>query len=227
MWYIIIKRANLCSFLATSDEYYSTNSPGLLFFLDSLMPKHEALPEKYCKAIALIEQGKLTYRDIAQKCGISVSNFYDLIEGNYKKQGTLQQKFTEKLEEVNKRRDKEIRNLSKNCRKKTLYLIDDYLTKHNGVGKNDTSLVSSLTSIANCLAKVTPNVEIGSFTFQKGLSPEDIYAEFKRLTGIASDRGAVHGAPAGGTGEIPVAPRPRVAAAEESEDTVLPTEPEA
>ena len=185
------------------------------------MGKYDPLPERYRKALALIEAGELSHKDIASSCGIPLELFYSLCDGTAKNYGTIQEKFTEEYERISRQMDKDIRKLAKSCRKKTLYLIYSYLTKHKDVKKTDKSLVSTLTAIASGLSKVTPNVEIGSFSYTKGLSAEDIYAEFKRLNGLASDRGAVQAPSEAGTGEVSLPPGPRGAVTEEPEDPIL------
>ena len=183
------------------------------------------LPEKYRKALQLIEAGNHSYHEIATLCGISKQMFYNLIEGSVTDNPDVQANFSTALSEIQKRRDKEIRELLKNNKKETHDLINRWLIDQKRRKKIQNKLMPTVVSVANALAKSTPNVEIGSFVYQKGLSPEDIYAEFKRLSGLALDRGAIQGSPAGRTGEILVAPRPRVAITQESEDSVLPTEP--
>jgi predicted DNA-binding protein YlxM (UPF0122 family) len=166
--------------------------------------KTDVLPEKYRQAISLIEDGSYSYKDIAANCGISEESLYDLIEGTKSNNANIQALFTAELDKVYKNMDKETKKLIKKNRKSIQILMDRWLcmaTKR----KLDSSLMSTLTSVANAISKSTPNVEIGSFTYQKGLSPEDIYAEFRRLNGLASDRGAISGSSSGRTGEIPVA----------------------
>lgn len=186
--------------------------------------KSTVLSEKYRKALSLLEAGNHTYSEVATLCGISKESFYDLIEGSAKNNATVQAAFTQQFSEIQKRRDKEIRDLVKKNKKNTQELIDRWLIDQKKTKKIGIMLMPTVVSVANALSKSTPNVEIGSFVYQKGLSPEDIYGEFKRLTGLASDRGTVQGPSAGGTGEIPVVIGPRASVAEESEDPVLPAE---
>jgi hypothetical protein len=191
------------------------------------MPKNTPLPEKYQKALSLLADGKLSYREIAIACNINVDEFYGLLEGTNTKSPHVQEKFTEEYERIVKQIDKDIRKLAKSCRKQTLYLLNTFLSKHQDIKKSDHNTVRALTSIANGLSKVTPNIEIGSFSYTKGLSPEDIYAEFKRLSGLASDRGTIQSTSTGGAGEISLPPGSRGAVTQEPEDPILPTEPEA
>ena len=185
------------------------------------MTATKALPEKYSKALNLIKEGNFTYREIAKKCSITERTLYDLIEGNYTDGPAIQEKFTSALNDINKQRDKEIRDLLKSNKKNTHILIQQWLTDQKKLKKIDAKLMSTVVAVANALAKSTPNVEIGSFTYQKGLSAEDLYAEFKRLRSLASDRRGVQATSPRGTGEVCVAPRSGVAASEESEDIIL------
>ena len=184
------------------------------------MAKNDPLPEKYRKSLQLLEDGNSSYGAIADECGIARDTLYDLIEGRIERHGAMGEKFSAALNEINKRRDKEIRDLTKNCKKGVLYIIDKWICDKKKL-KDHSKVMSTAVAVANALSKSTPNVEIGSFVYQKGLSPEDIYGEFKRLTAIASDRGAVQGTPEGRTGEVPLASGSRITVAEESEDPLL------
>ena len=97
------------------------------------MTATKALPEKYSKALALIKEGRLPYNQIAKQCKINETTFYLLTEGNLTDSPGLQAKFTNILNEINKQRDKDIRDLVKNCKKKTLKLIDSFLSNFTQV----------------------------------------------------------------------------------------------
>ena len=182
---------------------------------------NKQLPAKYVRALELLELGNISYKDIAKQSHIAESQFYDLIEGNSIQYGELGRMFNDELEKLHKRRDKEIRDLTKKNKKSTQYLIDRYLCEAHKRKKVDQSLISTLTSIANALSKSTPNVEIGSFSYTKGLSPEDIYAEFTRLSGLAHERGAIQAADSGRAGEIPLRSGSGSAVTQEPEDPIL------
>lgn len=184
------------------------------------MAKSDGLPEKYRKSLSLLEDGNLSYGEIADQCGIARDTLYELIEGRVERHADIGDKFTAALNEINKRRDREIRDLLKKNKKGVLYIIDKWICDNKNK-KDHSKVMSTVCAVGNVLSKSTPNVEIGSFVYQKGLSAEDIYGEFKRLTAIASDRGTVPGAAEGRTGEIPLAPRPGTTASEEQEDPLL------
>lgn len=193
------------------------------------MAKLDVLPEKYRKALQLIEAGNHSYREVARLCGIGEKSFYDLVEGRAKANDRIQEMFTKELTEITRRVDKEIKDLIKKNKKTTHYLIDNWLTDQKRRKKVSGKLMPTIVSVANALAKSTPNVEIGSFTYQKGLSAEDIANEWKRLKGIADagvDRRGVRGFTPGGTREGLMAEGAGDRAPEEPEDPILPAEPE-
>jgi hypothetical protein len=185
------------------------------------MTANKPLPEKYSKALNLIKEGNLSYREIAKVCKINEDNLYELCEGNYTEAPQIQEKFTNALNEINKQRDKEIRDLLKKCKKKTLRLIDSYLSNFNQVTPKQDKLMSTLTAVANALAKSTPNVEIGSVSYTQGLSAEDIIHEFNRLTAAAFDRRRLQPSNNGGAGQLPGTSGQNRITPEESEDTIL------
>ena len=189
------------------------------------MAKTDVLPEKYRKALQLIEDGKLSYRSIANQCGIAERTLYDLVEGKIEKHGNYGKNFYKALQEAGKRKDKQIRELIKSNKFLSQAFLNDYLAQISQK-KDRKKAIYMITKVINALAKSTPSVQIDSFTYQKGLSPEDIYNEFKRLSGLASDRRTISGSAARRTGEIPLAPGAGDRITEEPEDPILPAEPE-
>ena len=147
------------------------------------------LPDKYLNALVLIEQGDLSYKDIAKQVGLSADTLYELIEGKHEKHGQIGPEFGRLLSEIHKKRDREIRDLTKKNKKNTQYLIDRYLCDAKKRTKVSKPLVQTLTSIANALSKSTPKVEIGSLSYTQGISAEELAYEFKRLNaGSAGER---------------------------------------
>jgi len=187
------------------------------------------LDKKYLTALSLLEAGNLTYREIAKQCSINIDTFYHLVEGDYKDSVAIQQKFTAALSEIHKRRDKEIKDLLKSNKKETHLLINRWVLDQKKRKKVTNKLMPTIVSVANALSKSTPNVEIGSFTYSKGLSAEDIANEWKRLQGVRQgsvNRRAIPGLTPGRTGEGSLAFGAGDTAPEESENTVLRAEPE-
>jgi len=183
------------------------------------MAKSDPLPEKYLKALALLKEGNLSYRDVAKACSINESNFYDLLEGTADNLGTIQERFTKAYQEIQKQQDKEILNLVKKNKKAAQLLVDRYLCEVGKEKKIDRRILA-VVGVVNALAKSTPGVHIGSFSYTKGLSAEDIANEWKRLKGIANDRG-VQSLTERGTGASSVGSGTGSPASEEPEDPIL------
>ena len=187
------------------------------------------LDKKYLKALSLLEAGNLTYREIAKQCSINIDTFYHLIEGDYKDSVAIQQKFTEILSEIQKRRDKEIKDLLKSNKKETHDLINRWLLDQKRVKSVPNKLMPTIVSVANALAKSTPNVEIGSFSYTKGLSVEDIANEWQRLKGLAGSKVVGRGVSRlaeGRTGTSALVDGAGSTAPQEPEDPILRAEPE-
>lgn len=178
MSYIFIQE-----YMGISGEGEQTDRGIPFLFMD-----YTPLPAKYQKALKLIGEHELSYRKIAKMCGIGEDTLYELVEGKVEKHGNIGRKFYEELRATEKRRDKEIRVLVNSNKIITFRLINDYL-KQVSQEKNLDRYIGMLVTIANCLAKYYPRVEIESVTYKKGLSPEDIFLEFQRLTAIAFERG--------------------------------------
>jgi hypothetical protein len=186
------------------------------------------LDKKYLQALSLLEAGNLTYREIAKQCSINIDTFYHLIEGDYKDSSAIQVKFTAALSEIHKRRDKEIRDLVKSNKKETHLLINRWVLDQKRRKKVGNKLMPTIVSVANALAKSTPNVEIGSFSYTKGLSAEDLVNEWKRLQGVgrgSANRSRVSGLTTGRERESLMAEGAGNTAPQEPEDTVLRAEP--
>ena len=186
------------------------------------------LTPKYQRALDLIVEGSFSYKQIAQQVGLSPDTLYGLVEGKEAEKNAAGKLFYETLQKFDKQRDKEIKDLIKKNKK----LCQKYINEYLGVvmlKKGRTKEIAMMTTIANALAKSTPNVEIGSFTYTKGLAAEDIANEWKRLQGIrrgSVDRRGVSGLTSGGTRESALAAGARDTAAQEPEDTLLRAEPE-
>lgn len=165
-------------------------------------PRNELSP-KHLEALELIKEGSLSYREIARKIGWGEDHLYDLIAGDTQKCGSSASLFMEEVDRIMAKRTKEIRDLTKVVQKNYLCAFQEHseLVK-NKKNRTEEDLKIAV-SITNALAKSTPNVEIGSFTYARGLSAEDLISEFRRLKGLAADGGRVRLAEQGKPGKIP------------------------
>ena len=165
------------------------------------------LNDKHWKAIELIELGTLNYKEIAAECGWTEEHFQDLRSGNIEKCGYLADVFSKEFKTIEKKRDDNIKKLVKENTEVAQVIIKKVLAELNlkkRLTPEDKKIMSMYT---NALAKCTPSVSIGSlsYSYTKGLNPEDLIREFKRLETIASqsfDRRGVPEASEGGAGTL-------------------------
>ena len=145
-------------------------------------------------------------KEIAESLGWSEETLYKLLEGNVAVLGNTGALFKEELLKIQSRHTERIRYLTKETKTLGLRKMNEYLrslTKR----KADSKLVREVLSVMNTLSKSTPNVEIGQFSYTKGLNPEDLVNEFRRLSSVAKSAfvgKGVSGSQQGESGEIPV-----------------------
>jgi len=169
-------------------------------------------PEHY-KAIELFEEGTLSIKEIAAACGIPTDSIYDLMEGDTRNLGDVASLFKAEIDKVTVRSSAKIRVLVKDNKKLALMEMNDYLrslrAKKGKKTAADKREIDRVVRITNSLAKSTPGVEIGSFSYTQGLSAEDLVHEFNRLNSIARhalDGGAISSPRARRQGKLPGAP---------------------
>lgn len=163
--------------------------------LSELSPKH-------LQALELIRLGTLSYKQIAHAVGWSEPYLYDLIAGDTAKCGSSASLFAAEVDRIDAELMKKIKHLSKDVKQGILAKFDEYVKQYQGK-KTNKQARREMCSIMHAIAKVTPNVEIGSFSYTKGLSIEDIYNEFRRLKGLGSDGRGVSPLTQRGTGALP------------------------
>jgi hypothetical protein len=162
------------------------------------------LSPKHWKALELIEEGSLSLKEIAKSVGWSDRTLYELYEGNTEKTGSTGDLFNAELRKIHVRNTAKVKHLSKENKKLTLIKLNEYLRKIQ-TEKLSGPLVDKLAKILNTLAKSTPKVEIGSFSYTRGLTAEDLINEFKRLKAVARntlDGKGVPGSGEAGPGEL-------------------------
>lgn len=158
------------------------DSPNIL-----LMGKPAAqLGPKHYKALELIEEGTLTYKEIAHQIGVSEKTLYHLIEGNLEKEGTIASLFESEVKKITLRSQSKVRQLTHDNKKLALLQLNDRLKHLKKKKKLDRDDSSELTKIINSLSKMTPTVEINSLSIHKGLTERDVLHEFQRLTALAN-----------------------------------------
>lgn len=183
------------------------------------MPTHSAgLNDKHRAALALIEAGNASLTDIAKQVGFSVQYFHDLYEGDIKKAGTIATLFRREVDKLHAVTDKKIKHLSKGNRKLALELLNGRLLELKQRKHLTEDNIKEICAISNALGKMTPNVEIGQFSYTQGLSTEDLANEFRRLKSLVStsQSGRIQPIEQDGSGEVCETPEPRITFEEES-----------
>ena len=181
------------------------------------MPKkNQALNDQHWEALRLIDEGRMSLKQIAAQVGWSARYMYDLHQGD-DNTGVIGQLFKSELNELSKKTSKKIKDLSKTNVSKCLLLMDDFLSRKLEVvmsgaqlSDEDTKLV---TTVHNSLAKSTPNVEIGSmqWNYTKGLTAEELVHEFNKLRSLAEGapkRRGIPGLDTRGPGILPASAEP-------------------
>lgn len=151
----------------------------------------KSLQARHWKALELIEEGTLSYKEIADTIKMDRDSFYALCEGDQKKMGTTAALFKSELNKIKERNTAKIKHLVKDNKKVALYLMNDRLKElkaKKDSGKNlSGNDIKEITRITNTVNKSTPNVEIGEFSIQRGMTKEELRDEFRRLSALARD----------------------------------------
>ena len=172
--------------------------------------KKPVLNEKHLKALALIEAGTMSLKDMAAQVGWSADYLYDLYEGDTAKAGEVASFFKAEVKAIHKKRDSKIKELLKSNTEAAHALISKQLKYLNDQAKLSLDERKLIATYMNAIAKATPNVQIDnlSYSWTKGYTAEQMVYEFKRLQTLAggsSNRGAV---PEAGEGRSGVLPQP-------------------
>lgn len=185
--------------------------------------KAETLNEKHWKALQLLDEGKMSLKEIAATIGWSADYMYDLYEGK-DNVGTIGELFKSELSKLEHKNVSRIKTLTKDNKRLALTMMNDFLRRKMSAGyvsDDDTKLV---TTVFNALSKATPNVEIGSmqYNYTKGLTAEELVHEFNRLKTLANGAPVSRGiqkAGQGGSRILPASPESGSGDAEDTEDS--------
>jgi hypothetical protein len=170
--------------------------------------KNPVLNEKHRKALALIEAGGHTLDEVSKLVGWKQDYLYELYEGDTSKAGSVASVFSAECRKIDKKQTQRIKELAKHNKALAHKLIQRILKDietNEKLSNEDRKLVGTM---MNCLAKATPNVEIGSvsYSYTKGYTAEQLIHEYNRLKTLAggsSNRRAVQEAFSGRPGTLP------------------------
>jgi transposase-like protein len=180
--------------------------------------RSRGLNPKHLKALELLKQGKLSVTEVAKKSGMGQSQLYDLLVGD-EKAGPVAQEFSAIYNKVMEDADKRI-----NAKQKELKdIVTSVLVRWSKEHQNKKLTESEHKGFVNT-AKVLqtgPVYNIGSVSYSRGMNPEEMLNEFKRLRATAEgalDRRTVLNPTSEGAG-ILSAPTGRGVEAEEGSET--------
>ena len=145
-------------------------------------PQRTTLDEKDLKALSLYEEGK-TFKEIADIIGVSKQYLYEMSCRETAVCGYKSTIFKERLEEIKKKKEDHISELTRDTRELCVSQIKRILTGYSdreSLKDADKKMVSLLT---NSIAKLQPNVKIGkmSVSYISNFTLEELSHEYGRL----------------------------------------------
>ena len=168
--------------------------------------KATQLSPKHWKALTLIEEGLLSMKEIARTIGWNDKTLYELMSGNIQKTGTLGELFYSELKKMHSRNVSKVKHLAKENQKLALIKLNERLRDLKGKKANDKT-TAEMAKIMTSIGRIVPNVEINqSYSFTKGMTPEELVHEFSRLKSVAEstlDGKGVQSPSKGGAGALP------------------------
>jgi len=171
------------------------------------MSKKTQLSEKHWQALKLLEGSEVMRKDVAKACGWTPNHLDQLCSGNIEKCGNTATLFKMEYLKIAVKNAEETKLLVKENVKAAQSLIKRVLAEFSQKKKLDKEDKKLLSMYTNALSKCQPNVSIGklSYSYTKGLTPEELIHEFKRLKAISegsSDSRGVSETLTAGSGEL-------------------------
>ena len=164
--------------------------------------RSRGLNKKHLKALELLKNTELPVTEVAKRAGINKDHLYDLIFGDAKA-GPVGQEFSQQAQKVEEDQQKRIRTACMKLKEDCVSLLQREVTNDYKNKKLAKDKRKSLIDTVKALSSGQPTYNIGSVSYSKGLSPEDMVNEFKRLNAIACaalDTRGIRGAGVEGSG---------------------------
>ncbi len=164
--------------------------------------RSRGLNPKHKKALELLQQGKLKISEVAKESGLSTDHLYDLLSGA-EKAGGVAQEFSTMYAKVMEDTDKRINAKQKELKEVVTEVLSKW-SKENSKKKLTESELKGFVNTAKVL-QTGPVYNIGSVSYSRGLTSEEMSNEFKRLRALAESalgRKAVQGAVREGSGVL-------------------------
>ena len=191
--------------------------------------RSRGLNKKHLKALELLKTTDLPITEVAKQSGMSEFHLHDLIKGRGKA-GSVADEFSEHYQKVNDEFDKKTAMETKELKYLVVVRLKAWAESAAKVPQRMSQEVrKQIIDILNAL-KQQPTYNIGSVSYSRGLSPEDMVNEFKRLSALAEsslDARAVRSAGSRGPGVLPASVGRRNKAEKSKKALTLSAEPEA
>ena len=178
--------------------------------------RSRGLNKKHLKALELLKTTDMPVLEVAKKVGMDRKHLHDLM-GSKEKAGPVAQEFGQEWQKTMDEQDKKIAEIQRSL-KDTVFTKLDAWAKANPITEENRK---SFVDISKVL-QTGPTYNIGSVSYSKGLNPEEMVNEFKRLRALAESalgRKSVQGAVEGGSGVLSSSSRGRDEAEDGEEDT--------
>jgi len=190
--------------------------------------RSRGLNKKHLKALDLLKSTDLPIQEVAKQAGLNRQHLFDLIAGS-EKAGPVAQEFSSVYKKVIEDMDKRIALKSKTLRERLIGILDRWTEANCNRANLSKDKRKTIVDAVKALTQGQPTYNIGSLSYSKGLSGEDIVNEFRRLSALAQsalDGGRVSSAREGRSGLLPASSRGRDKAQEGAEANLLSAESE-
>lgn len=161
--------------------------------------RSRGLNKKHLKALELLKTTDLPVLEVAKKAGMSKDHLRDLMTGQ-EKAGPIAQEFGQEFQKEMEAQDARIAKVQRSLKETVFTKLEAWTREHSITEENRKSFVD----ISKVL-QTGPTYNIGSVSYSKGLTPEEMVNEFKRLRALAESalgRKSVQGAEEGGSGVL-------------------------
>jgi len=173
--------------------------------------RSRGLNKSHLKALELLKTTDLPLIEVAKQSGMSEFHLHDLIKGRGKA-GAVAEEFSEHYRKIADELDKKTAVESRELRYLVVSRLKEWAESATKIPQKMTQEVrKQAIDILNAL-KQQPTYNIGSVSYSRGLPPEEMVNEFKRLSALAEsalDARRVRGVEGGGPRILPAPARRR------------------
>ena len=146
--------------------------------------RSRGLNKKHLKALDLLQKTDLPIQEVAKQAGLNRQHLFDLIAGS-EKAGPVAQEFSAVYSKVVAEMDKRIALKSKTLRESLIGILSRWTEANCGGTNLSKDKLKTVVDAVKALSSGQPTYNIGSVSYSKGLSGEDIVNEFRRLSALA------------------------------------------